>query len=77
MTGGACILLRVDETGWLDHFLKDADLAPIRTYYSALKNRDSWRAAITDKGHPIVEKAEADLKQAIATDSKVAEALYG
>lgn len=73
----SCILLRVDETGWLDHFLQDADLAPVRTYYSALKNRDSWKAAITDKGHPIVEKAEADLKKAIATESKVAKALYG
>lgn len=73
----SCILLRVDETGWLDHFLQDADLAPVRTYYTALKNRDSWKAAITDKAHPIVEKAEADLKKAIATDSKIAKALYG
>lgn len=73
----SCILLRVDETGWLDHFLKDEALAPVRTYYDALISRDSWKAAITDKGHPIVEKAEADLKKAIATDDQIAKALYG
>jgi len=73
----SCILLRVDETGWLDHFLADETLMPVRRYYDALKGRASWKAAIADKAHPIVDKAEADLKDAIASDAKIAKALYG
>ncbi len=73
----SCILLRVDETGWLDHFLEDEALAPVKDYYEALQSRPSWKAAITDKTHPIVEQAERDLKEAIARDAKVSGALYG
>lgn len=72
----SCILLRLDETGWLGHFLKDDTLEPINAYYDALKGRDSWKAAITDKTHPIVEQAEINLKAAINSDPAVAKALY-
>jgi len=73
----SCILLRLDETGWLGHCLKDDTLEPINAYYDALKGRDSWKAAITDKTHPIVEQAEINLKAAINSDPAVAKALYG
>ena len=73
----SCILLRLDETGWLDHFLEDEALAPVKNYYAALGSRPSWKAAITDKTHPVVEQAKRDLKEAIDSDAKVASALYG
>lgn len=73
----SCILLRLDGTGWLDHFLEDKALAPVKNYYAALGSRPSWKAAITDKTHPVVEQAKRDLKEAIDSDAKIASALYG
>ncbi|MEQ8746832.1 glutathione S-transferase family protein [Pyruvatibacter sp.] len=72
----SCMLLRISETGWLAHFAEDKTLAPVLAYFDALQARPSWQEAITDKRHPIVEKAEADLKVAIANDTKVARALF-
>lgn len=71
----SCILLRLDETGWMREFLKDVNLAPIATYYEALKQRPSWHKAIASKAHPIVDKAALDLAEAQA-NSAIVQATY-
>ncbi len=71
----ACVLLRVDETGFLDRFTREADLKAVRAYYQRLRARPSWRAAILDVTHPIIERAILDLKRARETDPAIERAL--
>lgn len=71
------MLLRVEETGWLDYFLAEGGLDALKTYYDAIQQRPSWHAAITVKGHPIVDQASADLKNALASDASISRAMFG
>jgi len=73
----SCMILRLHETGWLDFYLRDPDLAAVGDYFVRLQARPSWKAAITEKAHPKITKAEADLKNATTEDSRVRAALYG
>jgi glutathione S-transferase len=73
----ACVLLRVDETGFLDGFIKDSNLEAVRAYHDRLRTRESWQAAIKNVTHPIIEQAIADLKNQRETDAEIARALAG
>jgi glutathione S-transferase len=71
----ACVLLRIDETGFLDGFLGNGKLERVRAYHDRLRARPSWQAAIRNVTHPIIEQATADLKRARKTDPWVAQLL--
>lgn len=71
----ACVLLRIDETGFLDGFIAQGRLDAVRAYYDRLRARPSWQAAIRNITHPIIEQAVADLKHNRATDPEIERAL--
>jgi len=56
-----CMLLRLEETGWLDYFAKTQNVDELKNYFQRLKARPSWQAAIGNHTHPIIEKAKQDL----------------
>ena len=72
----SCIFLRLDETGWLDHFFSTNDFAVLEKYYAAIKARPSWQSAIVEKGHPIIDKASIDLKKLASENATVKNLLY-
>jgi glutathione S-transferase len=67
----ACMLLRIDETGYLERFVRDGDLKAVHAYYDRLRARSSWQAAILNVTHPIIEQAVADLRQTRKADPSV------
>ena len=67
----ACMLLRLEETGWLEQFIKQPDLQSLIDYCARIKNRKSWYQAIVSQGHPIIERATKDLRQARAADPEM------
>ncbi len=71
----AALLLRLDETGWLDHFSANNQLEGVAAYYARLKQRPSWQTAISDKRHPIIDRAAADLREQ-ATQPAIHTLLY-
>ncbi|MCF4164903.1 glutathione S-transferase family protein [Zavarzinia compransoris] len=58
----ACALLRLEETGWLARFAAGGGLDATLAYYGRVRARPSWRAAIEDMRHPLVERGVADLR---------------
>ena len=66
----ACMLLRLEETGWLAEFARAQDLQPLLDYYDRIKSRTAWQA-IASHGHPIIEQASEDLRRARAADPKI------
>lgn len=70
------LLLRLEECGWLQHYSAQGDLAALNAYYLALQSRPSWRQAIEDHRHPIVDRASRDLQQAMQ-DEATRHHLYG
>ena len=73
----ACLLLRLEETGWLGWFERAETIGEVSRYYERLKARDSWSAAITAHAHPIVAQAQEDLRQAVEADPDLRESIYG
>ena len=67
----ACMLLRLEETGWLEQFAKQLDLQPLNDYYAHIKKRKSWHQAIVSQGYPIIERATEDLRQTRAADPEM------
>ena len=67
----AVILHRFHECGWEDLLLSDKPY--IRKYYSKLLNKDSFKAAIDEATHSILQKGIADLKQILTTQSSIKE----
>lgn len=72
-----CILLRLDESGWLGYFAGQRGLSALAGYFERAQSRPSYEAAITRLSHPIVEKATAELLKGTVRDPKIAAALYG
>ena len=66
-----CMLLRLEETGWLEQFARQVDLQPLLDYYAKIKNRKAWQQAIVSQGHPIIERAAEDLRQARAANPEM------
>ena len=56
---------------WEDLLLPDKPY--IRKYYSKLLNKDSFKAAIDEATHSILQKGIADLKQILTTQSSIKE----
>ena len=72
----SCIFLRLEETGWLDHFFSENDFARLEEYYAAVKQRPSWQSAIVEKAHPIIDKASTDLRRHASADADIRQLLY-
>lgn len=70
-----CILLRLEETGWLEIFAAEQDLPALKAYYKRLKARPSWTAAISETPNPIIEKAKQDLAAA-RSDQRLQRSIY-
>ncbi|MEM1245355.1 MAG: glutathione S-transferase family protein [Acidobacteriota bacterium] len=73
----SCMLLRLEETGWLRWFHASASLPHLSAYYDRLKARSAWKEAIEAHAHPIVTQARNDLEQIVETDPELAEVVYG
>lgn len=73
----ACVLLRLDETGFLEQFTGQGRLGHLKAYYDRLQARPSWQAAISDVTHPIIEAAVVELRRARAQDAAIARLLEG
>lgn len=71
----ACVLLRLEETGFLAAYLEKGGLDRISAYYLRLQGRPSWKAAILDVTHPIIRQGVNDLGQARVRDPEIAQML--
>ena len=72
-----CLLLRLDETGWLSWFEQTAHIERVTNYYRRLQARPAWTVAISDHAHPIVTRAKIDLSSAVTADPSLGESIYG
>lgn len=72
-----CLLLRLEETRWLDYFAQTSEISAVTTYFARIKQRSAWTQAITECAHPIIEKAERDLADSVAADPELRRSLYG
>ncbi|MEM7217313.1 MAG: glutathione S-transferase family protein [Pseudomonadota bacterium] len=72
-----CLLLRLEETAWLDWFTQDGRFPAVAHYYERIKTRPAWSAAISAHAHPIVDRASAYLRGLARTDPALAELIYG
>ncbi len=73
----SCLLLRLDETGWLTWFEQTAHIEQVTDYYRRLQARPAWTEAISDHAHPIVTRAKIDLSSAVDADPSLGERIYG
>jgi glutathione S-transferase len=71
----ACVLLRLEETGFLASYLEKGGLTRIDAYYRRLQARPSWKAAILDVTHPIITQGASDLREARMRDPEIAHML--
>jgi glutathione S-transferase len=70
-----CVLLRLEETGFLGSFLEKGDLGRLAAYYQRLQSRPSWKTAIVDVTHPIITRGAEDLRVARSHDREIAQML--
>ena len=70
-----CVLLRLEETGFLGSFLEKGDLGRLAAYYQRLQSRPSWKTAIVDVTHPIITRGAEDLRVARVQDREIARML--
>lgn len=73
----SCLLLRLEETGWLSWFERTSHIEQVTDYYQRLQARPAWTKAISDHAHPIVTRAKIDLSSAVAADPSLGERIYG
>ncbi len=73
----SCLLLRLDETGWLSWFEQTVQIKRVTDYYRRLQARPAWTEAISDHAHPIVTRAKIDLSSAVTADPSMRERIYG
>lgn len=71
-----CILLRLEESGWLGYFIEHRGLLALAGYFECARSRPSYEIAITRVSHPIVDRAAAELKAAVR-NPRIAMLLYG
>ncbi|MEM7136081.1 MAG: glutathione S-transferase family protein [Myxococcota bacterium] len=72
-----CMLLRLEETGWLRWFEQTTNIPEVTQYFQRFKARPAWSEAITAHAHPIIEQAKKDLAEAARTDPSLGELIYG
>ena len=73
----SCLLLRLEETGWLGWFEQTSHIKQVTDYYDRLQSRPAWTQEISDHAHPIVTRAKIDLSSAVAADPSLGERIYG
>jgi glutathione S-transferase len=71
----ACVFLRLEETGFLSTCLGEGKLERVAAYYRRVQARPSWKAAILEVQHPIIEQGARDLRDARARDPVIAQML--
>ncbi|MEM8605755.1 MAG: glutathione S-transferase family protein [Myxococcota bacterium] len=72
-----CMLLRLEETGWLHGFEQTTNIPEVTRYFQRFKARPAWSEAITAHAHPIIEQAKQDLIDVARTDPALGELIYG
>lgn len=73
----ACVLLRLEETGFLKIFVEKDGLQRVASYHARLKARPSWAEAISNVTHPIITQGAEDLQKARARDPVISQMLGG
>lgn len=73
----ASIYLRLDETGWLDWFMDQADLDAVAAHYAQIKARPSWQKAIEENQLEIINAGRQRLATTIQMSSTIRRKLYG
>jgi glutathione S-transferase len=73
----ASIYLRLDETGWLDWFARQADLDALVAHYTRLKARPSWQRAIDDRQLEIIKSGRQRLLSTVEKSPAIRKNLYG
>lgn len=86
MVGGAfsladvsigCMLLRLEEAGWLRWYARSASIPALLRYFERIKARPSWQQAILGHAHPVVSAAQEDLLALTTADPALRKLLYG
>ena len=72
-----CMLLRLDESGWLSRMEQTVSIERVRDYYTRLQARASWEQAIVAHEHPIVNQGAVDLRELTGLDPALGEKIYG
>ena len=72
----SCVLLRLDEVGWLEQLSQQTELANLNAYYRRLKTRASWEQAIESCHHRIIFNASKALKREVLADSATRRLIY-
>ena len=72
----SCLLLRLEETGWLHKISQQADIADLLSYYRKLKQRTSWAEAIEASHHPIIVRATQKLEEETRKKPALGNLLY-
>jgi glutathione S-transferase len=73
----ACVLLRLEETGFLKTFIEQDGLQRVASYYARLKARPSWAVAISNVTHPLITQGAEDLQTARTRDPVISQMLGG
>ncbi|MEM6708867.1 MAG: glutathione S-transferase family protein [Pseudomonadota bacterium] len=73
----ACLLLRLEETGWLRWFEQNESIPEVTQYYQRLKARPAWARAIVNHQSSVVARAENTLRDAVNADPELAVRIYG
>lgn len=73
----SAVFLRLEEGGWLDGFHRRRGLSRCRAWYEGVRARPSWREAILEHRHPIIDRAVADLAALRASRPDIRAALEG
>ena len=66
-----CLLLRLDEAGWLTRFASTGELPETLRYYGRLRARGSWADAIERHRSAIIDQAVSELRVAIDRSARV------
>lgn len=73
----ACLLLRLEEVGWLGQFTREGRLGNVRRYFEMWQTRSSWQAAIVAQPHPLMSAATERLRALRETDEEVRRCFFG
>ena len=65
----AVLLHRIEETGWITLLIEDKQ--NVQSYFEKIKSRSSYKEAILEYSHPLVEKGVKDLFESIKHSSNI------
>ena len=65
----AVLFHRIEETGWMALLIEDKQ--NVQKYFNKIKLRPSYKEAILDYKHPIVDKGVKDLFESIKNENNI------